>query len=266
MSTQAVLSVLKDDIVQYKVIAGAQGMSIPYMKKFAMENPDATLEEVHEKAKELFGEDSTVTQGSPDTLLYMDEIDSARGLFKSKFYNAEFNPRWEQGTADCMDVLNLDKEHELTNKAELSLINMVMEPMSFYDLKNGSMAIVTEDHYIILQKDDKKLLNILNEQSDKYGLDHVSTVDIFNNKAERQLIAMHVYRLPMKHIQKSSEDLHSTDEFVKKMPEAINGILTETNHPIRLVDSLMHEENWDKFVKRERNNLVALSNDSTLTA
>lgn len=265
MATQALLTVKKNNEIQYKVIVGSQGMSLPYMKAFVIENPEADLQEVYEKAKELFGEDSTVVQGSPDEIIYMDEVDDARGLYKDKFYDEAFNPRWEHGTADCSSILNLDKEHELTNQAELSLLKMVIEPISFYELKNGTTAIVTKDHYILLQKNDKKLLQILNDLNDELGLEHASNADLFNNKDTREAITKHAYRLPFKHIQKSSDDLHSTDEFVKNMPNAINGILTETNHQVLLADSLMHEDNWDKFVKRERNNLIALSSDSNLS-
>lgn len=121
MATQGIVSILDVDgkNVLFKVIAGSDGYNAAKLAQWVREQADTfvfTIKNVYEAAKQVsFGTTETlVVQDSAGSLCYDGDggPDELGGLYRDyeKFRDPRFNPRWEQGIADYIEVVVLDAE------------------------------------------------------------------------------------------------------------------------------------------------------------
>ncbi|QQR82597.1 hypothetical protein IPJ70_00590 [Candidatus Campbellbacteria bacterium] len=107
MATQGVVSVVKNGVVVLKVVAGCDGYNAALLGNTIRGMgiiPDA--ENAYDLAFKLrFGEVECLVAMDQRTEVFRghDEIDSTR--YRATFSDPRFNPRWEQGTADFVEVV-----------------------------------------------------------------------------------------------------------------------------------------------------------------
>ncbi len=113
MATQGIVSILNNSEMFFKVVAGSNGFNASKVVEWARTHKGVmTIEEVYNAAiKAKFGDPSDlIVQGSDGSHAYDgDKIDGVDGLYRdySKFLDPNFNPRWEAGTADFVEVIHL---------------------------------------------------------------------------------------------------------------------------------------------------------------
>lgn len=114
MSTQGIVSVIIADIVTYKVITGSDGYNAPSVAKWIKENSaDLSGQKIYDAAIKLnFGskENLIVQTNNPnEPIIGEKNKDELNPLYlnTSKFENPRFNPRWEQGTSDYIELVYL---------------------------------------------------------------------------------------------------------------------------------------------------------------
>jgi hypothetical protein len=113
MATQGLVSVVQNDEVKFKVVAGSGGMNASKLAKWLKNNQEATPQEIYDKALELnFGHKSDlVLQHSPTDVVANEDfgtIDDYPEWYRTKFHEPMFNPRWECGLCDHTHVVEFD--------------------------------------------------------------------------------------------------------------------------------------------------------------
>jgi hypothetical protein len=109
MATQGLVTIVHQGNVVMKFVAGCDGMKASKLAKVLREMaavPD-TLKAAHDLALKL-------GFGCQNCLVVMNErrarccgSDRLTRLYRKTFVQPKFNPRWEQGTADHVVVINL---------------------------------------------------------------------------------------------------------------------------------------------------------------
>lgn len=106
--TNGIVSMVKGGQVVIKAVCGCDGYNAPalaHLLKQESEVPE--LEAVHRLALDVgFGcEDCLVVQGT-DRNLFLGE-DDLSPLYREKFGDPSFNPRWERGTCGNVEVVTI---------------------------------------------------------------------------------------------------------------------------------------------------------------
>lgn len=111
MATQGLLTITNNKRTKCKVVTGSDGYNIPELAEWVRNNPSHSQEELWVKAKTLFGIDSLVLQTSNDKAIYEGDFDAPKCneecLYYKKFEQPKFNPRWEYGSADYVEVVDI---------------------------------------------------------------------------------------------------------------------------------------------------------------
>ncbi len=107
MSTQGIISIVKDDKVLFKCVAGCNGMTAKETSKEISDLDDLSLESIYEVcAENNFGcDECLVVQNENDHISSYsgEELDV---LYKEKFHDSKFNPRWKYGTAAHTEIIH----------------------------------------------------------------------------------------------------------------------------------------------------------------
>lgn len=107
MATQGMVSVVSNGSVVMKIIVGSDGYNASKLADWLSFHPEANANEVYEYSLSIeFGSRSClVVQTSPDEYV----LDSVEGdlpeLYKTKFDDPRFNPRWEIGSVDHLVII-----------------------------------------------------------------------------------------------------------------------------------------------------------------
>ena len=118
MATQGIVSILDVDgkKVLFKIIAGSDGYNAAKLVEWVKAQAGTfvfTIENVYEAAKRVgFGStENLVAQDSAGSLCFDGDggPEELEGLYRDyeKFCDPRFNPRWEQGVADYVEVVIL---------------------------------------------------------------------------------------------------------------------------------------------------------------
>lgn len=113
MATNGIISIIKNDQVQIKCVAGCNGMEAEKTAKALSELQNPTIDEVYKVCLDNhFGcKDCTVVQSETEHRCHPDyQEEELDPLYKEKFNDPHFNPRWSYGTAAYKVVINLDKD------------------------------------------------------------------------------------------------------------------------------------------------------------
>lgn len=107
MATQGIVSVVKDGIVRMKLVAGSDGYHALTLADWLRSHPGASPQMAFDKACEV-GFGSTVdliVQYSPKEFIADPSVEVLPSLYRVRFLDSKFNPRWEHGTADFVEVV-----------------------------------------------------------------------------------------------------------------------------------------------------------------
>lgn len=107
MATQGLVSIVRDGKVQFKAVVGCDGMNAPELASLVREFPPETIADLYRLCSEAgFGcEDCLVLQS--ETGVVSECRDDPGPLYREKFSDPRFNPRWKHGTADYVEVVEL---------------------------------------------------------------------------------------------------------------------------------------------------------------
>lgn len=108
MATQGLVTIKVFGKVAMKIVAGIDGDKA---KKVAdairNQNPLPTAKEAYDLASNLgFGSEECLVVMTPTETVYK-YGDQLHRRYRDTFYQPEFNPRWEYGTADFVEVVEL---------------------------------------------------------------------------------------------------------------------------------------------------------------
>jgi hypothetical protein len=109
MATQGIISIVQDDKVLFKLVAGCNGMTAEKTANAIrkMKHEDMNVVSLYDIGmKHDFGcKDCLVVQSEMTYKAAEDEELSK--LYFEKFQNAEFNPRWECGIASHVEIVKV---------------------------------------------------------------------------------------------------------------------------------------------------------------
>ncbi len=111
MGTQAIISIRKNGNMEMKIIAGINGANASAVAKAIRKLGEVpTLNKAYDIAVENeFGvEESLVVMTALDHLFKDGDLsDELSDRYYKTFDNPNFNPRWEQGFADYVEIVDL---------------------------------------------------------------------------------------------------------------------------------------------------------------
>lgn len=112
MSTQGILSITRNGAVAVKVVAGCNGYNIPALAEAIRQCPTTDVDSVHALCIEhkVGCNSCLVVQNSPDGYVSgidRDDRDAIPATYKAKFADPKFNPRWEHGTAEFTEIVEI---------------------------------------------------------------------------------------------------------------------------------------------------------------
>jgi len=108
MATQGIVSVVVGDKTVAKAVAGSDGYNANLLAEVIRRGHLTTPADIFDAAKRVgFGdaEVDLVVQGPDVNLFEGDEDLSGLYLDRTKFQDPRFNPRWEHGTADHVEIV-----------------------------------------------------------------------------------------------------------------------------------------------------------------
>lgn len=109
MATQGIVSVVKDGSVIIKAVAGSNGYQAGELAAQIRGRKLITPEAVMEAAKQVgFGSQESLVVQSPSENLFEGKEDLT-GLYldRTKFADPRFNPRWDCGLAEHIEVVEI---------------------------------------------------------------------------------------------------------------------------------------------------------------
>ena len=106
MATNGVISIVKDGKVQFKCVAGCNGMEARKTADILRHLKNPTIEQVYKICLDNdFGCKFCTVVQSENEFRQRDMEDELPELYLQKFNTTDFNPRWAIGTADHMEVI-----------------------------------------------------------------------------------------------------------------------------------------------------------------
>jgi hypothetical protein len=107
MASQGLVSVRSDDKVIMKIIAGLDGQFAKELAKILREQWPMDIDSVYERALNLgFGSMETLVVITTDGIRFEGD-DELSLLYRSTFDKPDFNPRWQYGTADYVEIIDV---------------------------------------------------------------------------------------------------------------------------------------------------------------
>lgn len=112
MATQGLLSITRAGKVVAKIVTGADGYNIPALAESLRQNPTTDPDELLKRCREHdLGGNSLIVQSSPAGWLCDGDTEEVPELYKAKFHEPRFNPRWPNGTAEYTEVVELETDN-----------------------------------------------------------------------------------------------------------------------------------------------------------
>ena len=125
MATQGIVSVVRGGAVLLKVVAGSDGYNAPKLAEalrawfeaneflYATDDERMDARTAYCLASMIgFGADCDRVVVMPDEVFHQCD-DELGPLYRQTFADPRFNPRWEYGTADYIEVVDLDAKEVL---------------------------------------------------------------------------------------------------------------------------------------------------------
>lgn len=109
MTTQAIISIMKNGHTFIKVVCGCNGYSAEKLAKIIEDNRLENIKDIYKEALEnKFGCEECLVVMNSDDIVFKEgeELEpSFVESYRKTFDNPSFNPRWKNGTADYIIVL-----------------------------------------------------------------------------------------------------------------------------------------------------------------
>lgn len=107
MATQGIVTVLSNEKVVMKIITGSNGYNAQSLATELKNQWPVNIQEAYEVAISLhFGSSDSLVVMTMDSIEYRG-IGEIKENYRDTFNQAEFNPRWECGTADYVVLLHV---------------------------------------------------------------------------------------------------------------------------------------------------------------
>lgn len=113
MATQGVVSIAKSGQTIIKAICGCNGYQAQELVNAVKGKhcDTLTLRSVYDAAREVaFGCRNCLVVMDQEEIIFNGELPD---LYRKTFDDPEFNPRWENGTADCVEVVEIERNKEV---------------------------------------------------------------------------------------------------------------------------------------------------------
>jgi uncharacterized protein YaiE (UPF0345 family) len=109
MGTQGLVTVMDGTEVVMKIVAGSNGYNAKKLAATIRKNWPLSAENAYTiaRAKDFGGRSCLVVLTYNEAIFKGDE--DLGPLYRETFKNPKFNPRWDYGTADCVEVINVQK-------------------------------------------------------------------------------------------------------------------------------------------------------------
>lgn len=107
--TQGIISITKKDKVIFKCVAGCNGFNAKKTAKAIKDKGKYDLTSIYNTCVENdFGDkDSSLVVQSKKDWMGAGKDEGLPKLYEEKFNDANFNPRWEYGTCDHIEIIKL---------------------------------------------------------------------------------------------------------------------------------------------------------------
>ena len=108
MGTQAIISLMKNGHTFIKILSGCDGQNSLKLAKIIRENKMSNIKEIYDLAvRTKFGCKDCLVVMNKDTIIYKgdEKLDPS---YRETFDKPSFNPRWENGTADFVIILQMN--------------------------------------------------------------------------------------------------------------------------------------------------------------
>ena len=113
MATQGLLSITRAGKVVAKIVTGCDGRNIVPLAESLRKNPTTDPDELLKRCREHdLGGNSLIVQSSSDGWLCDGDTEEVPELYKAKFHEPRFNPRWPNGTAEYTEVVELETDND----------------------------------------------------------------------------------------------------------------------------------------------------------
>lgn len=111
MATQGILSVTEAGRTLIKVVCGCDGMNIPKLKKYVQQHKVDSIPAMWQavKACGIGCDDCLVIQDNTNNYMFDGITVNLSSIYREKFEDPRFNPRWENGTASYVEVVAKEK-------------------------------------------------------------------------------------------------------------------------------------------------------------
>jgi hypothetical protein len=158
MATQGTLAITKNNKVTAKLITGSDGYYMPIVLAWLAINPTATAQELFFQTKHYFPAYCHCVQTGPTTIIADEnEFGPVSDLYERFFDDAEFNPRWEHGTADYSLVADIDDlpavyTIEQSTIVELYDLLYIGDAVKIHKEKQYALIDITELLFLIDEK------------------------------------------------------------------------------------------------------------------
>lgn len=106
MATQGIISIMKNNRVFIKIICGCDGYNAKKLVDTIKNNKLENIQDIYNAAiKDKFGCKDCLVVMNTDNIFFEGDGDIGQ-LYREKFDDPSFNPRWENGTADYVIIVN----------------------------------------------------------------------------------------------------------------------------------------------------------------
>lgn len=108
MTTQAIISLVKKGHTFIKIICGCDGYNAEKLVKNIKDSKPDNIKDIYIMALENgFGcKECLVVMDSES--IFFDGDENIGPLYREKFYNPSFNPRWKAGISDIVSIIKID--------------------------------------------------------------------------------------------------------------------------------------------------------------
>lgn len=110
MTTQAVISLVKKGHAFIKIICGCNGGSVLKLTKLIADGKIDNIQDIYNIAiKNKFGCKDCLVVMNKDNIIFKGDEEIGK-LYREKFDEPSFNPRWKIGTADYVYIIRIDNQ------------------------------------------------------------------------------------------------------------------------------------------------------------
>lgn len=261
MATQGLLSVVQNDEVKIKIVTASDGYYIPLLKAWIFDNPDATHQEIYDKALSYFGDDSFLLQTGP-TEFFKEVSYQLDPRWEKQFNNPNFNPRWDLGIAEYSETL--DTKPSASQKklytAEARINRRGFDTIDIYQSseKDGYTFLNADS---VLHFDKQQLLKSIklgtspfNEEFEQRVLDS-DTIELDNDTLKE----IAGFYFP------THASLVKTDDQLEQIKSSANQLLSVDRSHSTGVRNYYEDKAWNKILKHELKREAALNQDNDMT-